>query len=580
MAVSRPESIGVARGMRRGISSLKRWAGSGSLLAILGLLIVYPIGMLLYASFLDEPPRPGSVTGDITLEHYQGLLSPSNLEAFRNSAIVGIGGTLIALVIGATLAWLSARTDVAGRPIVQIAGIAPLFMSALVGALAWSILASPRAGYINMFFRDVGIPFTFNIYSLYGITFVLGLYYVPYVFLFVQSALTLMNPELEEAAEVHGASKRGVLTSTTFPLVKPALLSAAGLTLVLILENFPVPQVLGSGQGSIVVVPSQIFRLMRTAPSRPNEASALGMMLLALMVLLIGLQRLILRNREFTTVTGKGFRPRRVTLGKWRWAGMGVAVGYLLLSVGLPLFALIQTAARRSMFIPNTGALFDFSTFNLESLRSLLGSSGFRLAIKNTIILGIATAILAGLLHGTLSYVVHRTKVPGRRLMEYITMTPAAVPALVVGLGFLWAWLPLPVPIYGTLAILILAYTARFAPQGYSAISSSMRQVHADLEESARVSGATRVRSVREVTLPLIRSGVFSMMVLLFVLSMRELSASIFLFTSDTRVMSVLLFEQWEGGALSKVAWIALIYSAMLFSVAIVGRRWLSPKDL
>jgi len=555
--------------------ALRRWVPAAILMLALTFLIVVPVGMLLYASVLDAPPRPGAARANFTLENFRSLYgSRSTLFAVRNSLLIGVGGTALAMAIGMLLAWLGARTDVPGRWLVQLAGITPLFVSSLVGALAWSLIGSPRAGYANTALESIGIPLTVNIYSVTGMIFVFGLYYAPYAYLFVASALTLMNPELEEAAEVHGGSTTRVMRRITFPLVLPATMGAFILTFVLIIENFPVAQVLGS-PGGVQTLPAYIFRLMAAAPSRPNEASAAGLVLMLIMVVLVTFQARLLAKRSYVTVSGKGFRPRRIGLGKWRWAAFGFAAAYLFVAVVIPFFALGQAALRRTQFISGLGDFFDPTGFTIRAFTSLLDYGPFSLGLRNSMIVGLLTAVIGGTLHLITAYTVHRSEVPGRKVLDYVSMLPVTVPALVIGLGFLWTWINLPVPLYGTLLILVLAYTARFMPQGYRGISSTILQVHRDLEESAQVAGASRVRAASTIVIPLIKTGIFSTMMLLFILSMRELSASIFLFTSETRILSIVLYDQWTSGTYSRMAAISIVYSLILFVLTMLGRKWL-----
>lgn len=547
---------------------------SAVLVLVLGFLVVLPIGMLVYTTFVDEPPRPGSGWGNFTTDNYSRLFDTANLVALRNSLLIGVGGTLLAMCIGCGLAWLAARTDVPGRRLVQVAGVVPLFISSLVGALAWSLIASPRAGYLNIVLRDLGIPVTISVYSIPGMIFVFGIYYAPYAFLFVHSALTLMNPELEEAGEAHGGERRLIVRRVTFPLMRPAILGASLITLVLIFENFPIPTTLGARE-RIEAVPSSMYRLMVAAPSKPNEAAAMGMMLMAIMVTLVYIQRRLLAGKDYATVTGKGFKPKRISLGKWRWPAAAAVAAYVTLAVILPLFALVQSALRPHQFIPNTAELFNVDSFSLRNVREVLKYEPLRMGLRNTIVLGVITATLGGALHFALAYISTRTRLPGRGLVEYLAMLPAGIPALVMGVGFLWSWTRLTfLPLYGTLVILALAYTARFMPQGFRSLSGTLAQVQPDLEESAYVAGASRLRAVIKITIPLIRTGVASTMLLLFILSMRELSTTIFLFTSDTRVLSVVIFEQWASGNWPRVATISLIQSALLLILTIISRRW------
>lgn len=548
-----------------------------SLLAVMFILVVLPMGVLLYATFVDEPPRPGSPPGSFTLDNYASLLSAGNRGALLNTVLIGFGATALAMLIGCSMAWLAARTNVPFKPLMQLAGIMPLFISSLVGALAWSLIASPERGYLNIALREIGLPAFLNVYSIPGIIFVAGIYYAPYAFILVNSSLSLLNPELEEAAYVHGARFRNVMGSITFRLVTPAILGAATLTMVFVMENFPIPQVLGSPEG-IQTVPSQIYRLMATAPSHPNEASAAGALLLLITGVMVFIQRRVLATHEFVTVTGKGFTPRTHDLGRWRWPAFGLAMGYAFVAVVVPIFALVQSAFRSNPYTSSIAAMFEPASFGIENMMETLQDRNVQAALVNSVLVGAGAAVFGGMLYLALGYYVHRTSKPGGRSLTYLAMWPAAVPGLVIGLGFLWTWTRFPL-IYGTLAILVLAFIASLLPQGFQGVSSSLVQVHADLEESARVCGAGRLRTVWEILIPLIRTGVISTMLLIFILSMRELSVAIFLFTSQTEVLSIAIFNTWAGGRLPPVAAMSLIYITLLLILSLIARRWFGVRN-
>lgn len=554
-----------------------RYLPMSVILLILGVLAVLPIGMLVYASVVDVVPRPGSTGGAFTAEWYRNIASPAYLVAGRNSMVIAIGGTSLALLFGVGLAWIGARTDVPGKAIVQLAGVVPLFVSSLVGALAWSFLGSPEQGFLNILLRPLGLDVV-NIYSMPGIIFVFGLYYAPYSYLLVYSALSLMNPELEESAHTHGATNMTVMRIVTLPLVAPAVIGGGLLTFALILENFSVPTVLGT-PAAVNTLPTFIYRLMNAAPPDANQAAAVGAVLMALLVIIVFIQRKVLNRREYTTVAGKGFRPRVVALGRWRWAGFGFAALYIFLAVVLPLMALLQMAFRNNLYISGVADLFDPSAFGIDTMLDVLTYSSFQTGITNSVIVAVGAAILGVMFCFAMAFTVARSKLPGRQFIEYIAVIPVAIPAIVMGMGILWAWFLLPFPIYGTLAILVFAYVGRFMPQGFTSIAASIRQVHTDLEESAVVSGASKTRSSLEVTVPLIRSSVISAMLLLLILSFRELSVALFLFTTDTRVLSIVIFDFWNGGSLGRAAAASLLYSVLLTAIVLAARRWMGVKQ-
>ena len=443
-----PEGLPRIRGRRR--FDYRSLSPATYFLIVLAPLIVIPMALIAYASFARTPPRAGKLEASFTLENFAFLWSDAFLESTKNSLIIGVGGTALAMIIGGTLAWLAARTNVPGRQLIQVAGVVPLFISALVGALAWSIIGSPKFGYINLLLEQLNIDLNVNTYSMGGIIFVLGLYNAPYTFLFSYNAFALMNPEVEEAASVHGANGRRVARLITFPLVAPALFSSGILTFILVMENFPVPYVLGSGR--IPTLPTDLYLMISASPARPGDASALGVVLVVMVFALVYIQRRILKKRNYTTVTGKGLRPRRIDLGYMRWPAFAFAALYLVLAVILPYFALLQSSLRTNSFIPNLGALFDWSALSLDHYVRLGSYEPFQGALLMTIQIGLIAALVGAALSFLIAYFVHRTKLPGRGIVDYITNIPIALPALVIGIGLLWTFLVMPFPIYGTAA--------------------------------------------------------------------------------------------------------------------------------
>lgn len=540
------------------------------------MLVIVPMIMLLVAAFTDSPPRPGDPMGDFTLANFNALMTERGLSATRNSVVIGLGAGALAMAIGTALAWVAARTDVPWRGLVQTSGIIPLFISAFVGAMAWSLIASPRSGYVNLLFASLGWDITWNVYSVPGIIFVQALYYSPYAFLFVYGALRLMNPELEEAALVHGAKQWKVVTNITLPIIRPALLGAAVLTFALILEDFPIPTILGASSG-IQTLPAYVYSLMTVAPAQVNQASAVGITLLAVLVVIVTLQRMMLKGRAYTTVSGKGFRPGIIKLGRWRWPVFAGVMLYLALAVVIPILALISAAFGGARFLASFADVFDFSGYSTDAFIDSITSSAFTDGLTNSFIAGTVAAVAGLILYVLIAYFVLRSRLIGRRFLEFMTVAPVAIPALVMGIAFFWTWSVIPLPVYGTLVILIIAYVARFIPQGYGGIAGAMQQIDPDLEAAAEVSGAGKMRALWWVTVPLLRTSIISAGLMILILSIRELASSIFLFTSNTRVLSVVVFGQWENGQWDRVASMSLAYSAILLVITIIGGKWLKP---
>jgi len=553
-----------------------RFAVPVALYAVLALLVIVPILMIGYASFLTAQPFSGSSTA-WTAANYAQLWNGEIGLAALNTLVCAAGGTIVAMIVGCGMAWLVTRTDIPFKPFVQLAAIMPLFISVLVASAAWSSLGSGRTGYLNIALASVGIPWHVNIESRTGIALVFGLYYAPYVFLFVQSALALVHSDMEEAAAVSGAPLGKILRRITFPLVKPALLGSMLLVFALMVEDFPVPQLLGSPVG-IETLSVAIYNLMMHVPAQPNAASALSVLLMLATATLVFVQRRLLGGNDYRTVTGKGMQPRVLRLGRARRLAFGFVTLYVLLAIVAPAFALLEGAFRTNMYIPDLGALFAPSGLSVVPLVAALTDPDVISGAENSLGSGLGAALAGAALCFVLAYVVHRTKLPGRAPLEYLATLPVAVPALVLGIGILWTWLAAPLPVYGTLTILAIGYVSRFLPQGYRAISSSIAQIHEDLEHAAQIAGANRLQVVRRITLPLVRGGVASSAFILLILSIRELTASLFLYTTSTRTLAIVIYEKYVTGSWSAVASISLVFTLVLAILTLAGRRWLNAR--
>ncbi len=483
--------------------------------------------------------------------------------------IIGLGSSIVALVIGAALSFICARTDAPWRRFIFFIGIAPTFIPALVGALAWSLLASPSSGYLNVLLRDIGINVTINVYSLLGMIFVLGIFYAPYVFMLLHSSLAMMNADLEEAASLHGAGLFRMFRTVTLPLSLPALMGAGILVFALTMENFPVAAVLGN-PANIDTLPTYIYRLMGSAPVQANQAAGVAVLLTTGLVVVTAIQQWIVGRRRFTTLTGKGNRPRQIPLRGMRWPATIFALIYFGLSMVLPLTALTLAATQRSPYLNKTSQLFEAGALTFNRIAEVVQTQGFQTSLMNSLIVSIGAALLGTMVAFGNSYVRYRTTSRLGGFIQQLATAPLAIPSIVLGMGLLWFWLSLPLPIYGTLFILIFAITAVTLPQGFNSISASMLQLHSDLEDSAVMLGAKRIRAILNVTVPLMRVGIVSTILLLLMLAMRELSASLFLFTSETRILSILVFDAFENGQTTVAAATSVVYILVIAVLAIL----------
>ena len=552
------------------------WLWSGALLAVLTFLVLYPIAMLLLGALTNtNPVVDGFGVFDLSLDNFVSVLGNANVHhALANSLIACTGGTALAVAIGLAFSWIVVRTNTPFRGFLGAASLVPLFVPPLVAGVAWSILGSPKSGLLNTLMKWVGLDWRIDLYSMAGLIVVFGMYYAPYVYMFTASALRNMDPSLEEAAEVAGVGPVRTLFTVTFPLIAPAIISGMLLSFIVMLGIYGIPAVLGA-PANISVLTTYIFKLTNWSPPLYSTAAAVAIILMVVTGALVLLQQGILAGRSFITVAGKAFRPRALDLGPWRWLTLALALLYLFVVVVLPMLALIVAAFRRFLFIPDAASLFDMRHYSLVHFESIFDNPLTMRSIWNTMEVGLVTAVLGGLLAFAIGYTVHRGSVPGRRAIDLVATLPVAIPGLVIGVAYLWAWIGLPGGLYGTIWILALAFIARFIPDTMKALSTSFLQIHRELEEAAWVCGRGRLGTIRSIVLPLARPGTIAAMTLLFILAIRELGSSLFLYTSDTTVMAVLLLDYYEGGNTGKTAAFSLVQTALL-AVLIGVASWLS----
>ena len=566
--------------MRSGVDGVRHRAAGGIwvalLLAVLAFLVVYPILMLLLGALTDtNPVIDGFGVFRLSLDNFVRVLSNPNVgEALLNTLIACGGGTAVAVVIGLAFSWIVVRTNTPCRRLIAAVSMLPLFAPPLVAGIAWVILGSPKTGLINTLFKWLNLDWRVDFYSMSGLIFVFGVYYAPYVYMFTASALRNMDPSLEEAAEVAGASAFATLFSVTFPLIMPAIVSGMLLSFIVMLGIYGIPAVLGAPT-NISVLTTYIFRLTNWSPPLYNTAAAVAIMLMVVTGILVYLQQKVLTGRSYTTVAGKAFRPRSLDLGRWRWFTFGMAMVYLFVVVILPMMALIVAAFRKFMFIRDAASLLDMRQYSLVHFNSIFDNPLTLRSIYNAVEVGVITALVGGALAFAIGYTIHRTQVTGRRAIDVLSILPVAIPGLVIGVAYLWAWIGLPGGLYGTIWILALAFIARFMPDTVKVLSTSFLQIHRELEEAAWICGKGMLGSIRTIMLPLARPGVVAAMTLLFVLAVRELGSSLFLYTSNTMVMSVLLLDYYEGGNIGKTAAFSLVQT-LLLGVLIGFANWLS----
>ena len=529
-------------------------------------LVLYPLVFLVTESFnVGDPGQfPPALLG---LDNYTNLYDDARI--LGNTALVACLATIMAVVFGFTLAWILTRTAIPGRAMLERLLELPYYMTPLVGALAWGVLLGPKTGLINQSWRLLGGGDLFDIYTPYGIAWVMALFEGTVAFVMISAAMKSMDPALEESSRVLGAGKLHTALRITLPMVAPGVVSATIFVFAEMLGSFAAAFVLGV-PGRFYVVTTAIWQATLSYPPEYGRAAAMGLSLFLVMLVMLVLSRLILRRGNYATITGKGFRPRALDVGRLRWLLLAVCWTYVGLSVVLPLTALLLTSFQRFATVIMSQSIFTLANYQSALQMGALGS-----ALENSLLLGFVVATIAVPLVSVLVWIVYRGNAPGGRLIEALVMFPQAVPRLVFGLGLLWAWLTIPVPIYGTLWLLGIAYLTVFLPLGMRTMAGVVLQVDRGLEECARVCGASWWHQMRTVTLPLLRPGMVAAWLLIFIAGVRELGVSVFLMGPNAKVIAPSIVNSWLSSSSELSAAMALLQTvtvfiavALLFAVA------------
>ncbi len=533
-----------------------------TLVAVVALFVLYPIFYLFQAA-LDvgapdsRPPTAYGVDNFLKIFDYQTIL--------LNTLAVTLAATIMALVFGFMTAWILTRTNVPFKRTLDQLMTVPYYVTPLLGALAWSFLGAPESGFVNQLWRHFGgSGALIDITSPMGIAWAMALFEGSVAYVMISAVMQSMDPSLEEASQVIGASRWLTMRRITLPLVAPGVLGAAIFVFAEMLGSFSAALVLGT-PARFYVITTAIYQLVTQYPPRIPLAAAMGVSLFAIMFAMLFLYRRITSQRSYVTISGKAFRPRAMDVGGLRWVLFGVCALYVVLSAILPIAALVYASVQKlAVAFPAA------SNFTLDNFRQALSINAVRSAMVNSLLLGAVTATIGVALTGLLSWIILRTRLPGRGVLEYIVMFPQAVPRLVFAFGMMWAWLVFPLPIYGTFWVLLIAYLTVFLPLGVRTISSVVMQLDKSLDECGQVCGATWAYRMKTITAPLLRPGLLAAWLLIFVASVRELGASILLMGSDSKVMTPAIVEAWFSTSSELTAAMALIQTVVIAATMIV----------
>src|SRR5262245_8588761 len=534
------------------------------LIATLLLLVINPLARLLLSSVQDGD------TGGFTLANYAAAYGRwRNIEALLNSVIVGLAAAALCTLFGVPMAWAVSRTDMPAKGLVWAAILGTFIMPNYLGAVAWILMAGPNAGWLNRAYTWLtgAAAGPFNVYTKTGLVLVIACYSFPYMFVFTRSALDLISSEMEEAASTLGA---GVLRTTlrvTLPLALPAILGAFIVSFLEAIALFGPPALIAL-PGRCQVRTTMLWQMFEFPP-KVQIAAAYAMPLLLITVFLFWLQYRIISRKGFVALTGKGGERRLIRLGGWRWVMLGYCLFVASLSFFLPMLFVLQAAFARAW-----GRGFSLDNLTLRNVRFvLIDQPATRTATFNTFVYAAAASLIALGLALAIAYIVRRRLVPLGGALTYVAMAPFVIPGIVLAIGFYAAYTAKPLVLYGTAWILILAFATRFLPVAYTNSDAAIRSINPELEEASRILGGGRLLTMRRVVAPLLKRGLAGAFILVFIPATRELSSAIFLYTTGTQVLSVLLFDKSDEGNFELLSAMGLILVIVTVALVLAGFR-------
>ena len=568
----------IARGRSRS-STIRRHSPQVIILTVLLCVSIIPPFVFLAYSSLHELD-PSGAFGAFTFGHFAAIFSSRTLNSVLfNSAVYSLGSALLALVIGAAQAWLAERTDASLRQVLYVASIVSLGIPYVLYIVAWILLLG-KAGPVNVFLQEMfgGAGPYINIYSLGGMIFVEGLLWSPLAFLLLSPVFRNSDASFEEAASICGAGLFSTLRHITLGMARPALLALGLLVFIKASESFEVPALVGL-PGSTRVLTSTIYqRLTLDIPPDVGSASAFGVLLLVVMAVLLQIYgRVAAQSHRYQTVTGKGFRPRVIRLGRWRHAAGALIVAIPFVVVVVPL-ATILWAALLPYYQPFSVKALPLLGFG--NFVQVLNAQSFRGAIVNSLVLGGAAATLVTAIAAIAGWCVAR-RVPGSRLLDALAALPLVFPAIVLGLAFLEIFVHAGSRIYGSLLSLVIVSVVAYMPYGLRYAQLGVIQIHPELEEAAAIAGARQAGAFVRVVLPLLVPALISCWLFVFLLAVRAVSLMLLLAGPDSQVVAVALFDFWNNGQIGELAALGCVWTAIMtvFSTAflVVARRYQLP---
>ncbi|HET8568976.1 MAG TPA: iron ABC transporter permease [Candidatus Limnocylindria bacterium] len=529
-------------------------------------LTLIPLGMLVLGSVSEG----GVLGGDLTFRHFARVLTDANsVELLMTSFGYSLGAAGVAFVLGTAMAWVVERSDVPYRNVWYGLALVPLIIPGIIHTIAWLFLLSPEIGWINAPLKALTGQ-TLSIYTLGGMIWVQGLHEAPLAFVLMSAAFRAMDPSLEEAAATARAGTWKTLRRVTLPLLLPTAASVILVLFVRALESFEVPAIIGL-PARLFVYTSRVYTALHQYPPNYGLSASYAMVLLGISVMGLVAHRILTRRSErFATITGKAYRPRRVELGRFRFVAVGVLVTYAVLAIALPFLVLLYSSFVRVYTVPTLETL---GSLTLRNYAYVLEDELTRRAILNSIVLGVSTATAVVGLTAVIGWITVRSRTPGRGILDFLSFVPIAIPGIVLGISLIWVYFTIPIRIYGTMWILLVAYITRFLPYGIRSTTAGLVQIHKELEEAASASGASWWSAFRRVTLPLLRPALVAAWIYVFIVSLRELSSSILLYSTESVVLSIRIFDMRDSGQYTAIAALSVMLITFLVILVAVLQR-------
>lgn len=538
----------------------------GGLILLLIYQVIIPFAMIIWTSLKTaRPGEPAFMDFTFSLANYARAFGESDFaEASLNTLLFSVASTAPAFLLGLFLAWVVGRTNTPFARFIGMMTLARIIIPGVLITVAWILLISPNIGAINAIAEMLfGIKALFDIYTFWGMVWVHGIEMIPLAYLLISAAFQAMDPRLEEASTMTGAGTLRTLRRISLPLILPSIAAALLLLFITTVETFEVPLLIG-GRAEVRVYTTEVYFNTARVPTDWGLASTYSMALLVVsIVMLIFYFRLLRHGERYQTVTGKDYKPRRIDLGRWKYLTCAISLLLVFMITGLPFLIMLYAS-----FLPeeSISMIEPWEVMTLENYDALFNEEDAFEPLWNSTLLGLGAATVVMLVVSTIAYFVHKTRIPGRKVLDFLGFSSIALPSVVLGTAFLWFYLLVPLPILGTLWIIGLAYLTKFMPFALRFVSSSMQQIHVELEEAAQVAGVPWWRNFFFIFLPLLKPGLLAGWFWVMVHAFRELTIALMLSRADNKTAAVVIYDLWENGSFQALS----AFGVMMFTVMII----------